>query len=314
MTQIVAPGADYASRLSAGIGNSGLAGTVRFRLLDSDPTVDDPVYGPSTANIVEDPTGSGDYLFTAGVAPSTTGKYYPAWDLGSGQLYYDDDLVVSYTAQGATEPSGRDLCTLEDVVSYAPGYTIGDDETLEGKLQQLITAQSDLICSDTGREIPNAAAVDPRIYDTGRVNAYTGRVDIDDLTFLDDRVTVELYDADGSLAEEIDVDTIIPLYGAARHTTNLWEPITALEFRTSRGAPSLFPGQELRITGTWGFPSIPTFIREACAARVVLRYVSDVAASGDQFSEAVSEGNLNLAGLFASSADAIGQLQRPVFA
>lgn len=311
MTQVVAPGADYSSRLSAGIGNTGLAGTVRFRLLDSDPAVDDPVYGPSTANIVEDPTGSGDYMFS-GTAPSTAGKYFPAWDLGSGQLYYDDDLVVSYSAPAASEPSGRDLCTLVDVVSYAPGYTIGSDETLEAKLQQLITAQSDLICAEADREIPTAADANPRVFDIDHRAAIVGRVYVGDLTYLDDRVTVALYDQAGQLQETVDVDTLVALYGPDRQGA-VWEPITALEFRVGRSAPRLACGWELHVTGTWGFPSVPSFIREACAARVVLRYVSDVAAAGDEFSNAVAEGNINIGGILASSYEAVRQIQRPAF-
>src|SRR5712691_7883572 len=105
-----APGADYTSRFSSGLASTGLVGTVRFRLIDSDPVVDDPVYGPSTVGIVEDPTGSGDYMVTIS-APSYEGKFYPAWDLGSGQLFYDEDLFVTRTAVGPSTPSGNEYVT-----------------------------------------------------------------------------------------------------------------------------------------------------------------------------------------------------------
>lgn len=97
MSETVAPGTAYTSRLALGAAQTGLVGTVRYRLLDNDATADDPVYGPSTAGIIEDPTGSGSYVFT-GTAPSTAGTYARAWDTGVGtDLVYDEDLVVSAT-------------------------------------------------------------------------------------------------------------------------------------------------------------------------------------------------------------------------
>lgn len=98
MPEYIQPSNSYTSRLSLGVESTGLVGTVRFRLIDNDSSVDDPVYGPSTANIIEDPSGLGEYLFT-GTAPATAGKYSRAWDTGPGtDLYFDDDLVVTSTA------------------------------------------------------------------------------------------------------------------------------------------------------------------------------------------------------------------------
>lgn len=309
MTQVVAPGADYTSRFSAGLSHTGLAGTIRFRLIDSDSTPDDPVYGPSADDIVEDPTGSGDYMITI-EAPVTTGKYYPAWDLGSGQLYYDDDLVVGYTAQGATEPSGRDLCTLDDVISYIPAYDPND--TTDGKLQQLITAESDLIAVDTSRELIRQVSSVPRIFDIDYAAAVTGRVRIGDLTILHDATVVTVHDAVGTLAATADPDDLIGWYGPDRQATEIWEPVTTLEFRAARGAPLLRQGFEIRVTGTWGFPNIPTFIREGCAAAVVLRYLSDVAETGTDFAEAAD--TVNFGGLARRRDEAIERIRQPVFA
>lgn len=96
MSRFVAPGATLVSRFNAGTAETGAVGTVRFRLLDSDAAVDDPAYGPSTANITEDPTGSGSYLFI-GTAPEPGERtvYYPAWDLGDGELFFDEDIIVT---------------------------------------------------------------------------------------------------------------------------------------------------------------------------------------------------------------------------
>jgi hypothetical protein len=308
MAEYVAPGADYSSRLALGPTYTGLVGTVRFRILDNDETVDDPVYGPSTADIIEDPTGSGDYVWN-GTAPDNAGKYSPAWDTGPATpLIYDEDLIVTYTAAGGSEPGGRDLCTLDDVLTYLPGYR--PNATVETKLQQLITAQSILIMEETGREIVglNTSARD---FDIDRAAAITGRVGIDDLSTLSG-ATVAVYDDAGDLVETVDTGDLIAWYGAERHGSNGWEPITSLWFRTARGAPNLFPGYTVRVTGTWGFPDIPPFIRQGCAARVLLRYINDVAGAGDDLSDAID--NINLGALFRSSQDAIDALARPVFA
>src|SRR5262245_49894149 len=90
--EYVAPAAAISSRLALGPSQTGLVGTVRFRLIDNDSTADDPVFGPTTAGIVEDPSGSGSYVWT-GTAPSVQGKYSPAWDKGAGTpLMYDEDV------------------------------------------------------------------------------------------------------------------------------------------------------------------------------------------------------------------------------
>lgn len=93
MAEYVEPEAEYTSRVF-GL-TTGLAGTVRFRLIDNDTTADDPVYGPSTADIVEDPAGSGSYVFTGGVAPATEGKFSRVWDEGAAtELVADEDMIV----------------------------------------------------------------------------------------------------------------------------------------------------------------------------------------------------------------------------
>ncbi len=93
MAEYVEPSSDYTSRVF-GL-TTGLAGTVRFRLVDNDGTADDPIYGPSTAGIIEDPAGSGSYVFTGGVAPSTEAKYSRIWDEGAAtELVADEDMIV----------------------------------------------------------------------------------------------------------------------------------------------------------------------------------------------------------------------------
>jgi hypothetical protein len=118
MSDYIAPGATYTSRVALGAALTGLVGTVRFRLLDNDTTVDDPVYGPSIADIIEDPTGTGSYLFT-GTAPNTAGRYSRVWDQGEGtDLIYDDDLIVNRSGAPITTP-GSAYADHDDVYARA---------------------------------------------------------------------------------------------------------------------------------------------------------------------------------------------------
>lgn len=127
MAEQIAPSTAYSSRFSAGAGNTGLAGSgVRFRLLDNDAVADDPVYGPSTASIIEDVTGTGEYVFT-GTSPATAGKYSRAWDLGDDVLYFDDDLIVIASAASiATNPLYVTRAELKATLNI--GSTYADDD------------------------------------------------------------------------------------------------------------------------------------------------------------------------------------------
>lgn len=304
------PGGPYISRYVIGPSGTGLTGTVRYRLLDNDNVADDPVYGPSTDGILEDPTGSGVYVFR-GTAPTVAGTYSRAWDTGPDTpLVFDEDLLVTSSLPIGAAPTGRDLCTLADVVRYVPAYTIGDNEAIDAKLQQLITAQSEMIMREHDREIVGLDE-GPRDFNVDHAAAVTGRVRIGDLAAIDD-ATVTLVDRDGTTVQELDPATFVPLYGADRSPVAGWEPVTGIELRTDRGAPTLICGQTVRVEGPFGFPSIPPFVREACAARVIGRYLADVADNGDEFSQAVD--SVNFGGLFGNAEDSLQLLDQVVAA
>lgn len=207
--------------------------------------------------------------------------------------------------------STRDLCTLADVKAYIPAY-VSDAET-DSKLVQLITAQSQLILSETGREIIVDADTETRIFPIDKRASWRRQVDIGDLASKDD-LTLRLLARDRTLAATIDIDTeVLYLYdGLQEFQTEEWEPIVRLEFPLALGGPTMLLGQALEVTGHFGFPEIPAFIREACAGRVILRYLNDVANAGTAFSDAIE--NVNLDELFRSSEDALAQFQQVVVA
>lgn len=205
-----------------------------------------------------------------------------------------------------------DLCTLEDVLGYVPGYTAGSHAATDAKLAAFITSESQAIQDETGRIIiPHADQPETRAYTIDRNAARARRVDIDDLTTIfDTDLVVELLGADDIQVETIAREKYRPMFETQRQPRASWEPVTALDFPSGLGGPAFTAGQTLLVTGNFGFPEVPAFIREACAKRVILRYASDVAAGGTQLAAAIAE--INLAGLFASARDDVYRLRHGV--
>lgn len=284
-----------------GLGSAGTA-ALGVRIRDG---VGGTFLARTTLGIIEDVTVgvSAVYRFTF-TAPAVEGQFWLVAD--DGVTIHEEELLVTYSSPGPSTPLGRDLCSLADVLSYVPAYV--SNPTTDAKLQQLISAQSDLIYDETQREIVTLGDGDPRVFDVTQYGIVTGKVAIDDLAVLD---TVSVIATDGALTS-VDLAGLDMLYRYGRQPSEPWEPITMLRFAAWRNAPTLARNQAIQVTGNWGFPQIPGFIREACAGRVILRYVSDVASSGDAFSEAVAGGNLNLAAIFASSRESVERLRQRV--
>lgn len=278
---------------------TGLGGTLTWRVDDgTDTTVD----GPHTTGVVE-LGATGRYIVSVDV-PETAGQYVLLASSNgtfTAATVYAEQLEVSFSLDEPASPAGRDLCTLQDVIDMLPGYRQSD--TVENKLQEFITSESQLIHREAGREIV-ALGDQPqqRFFDISGRHARTGRIDVGDLASLED-IEVEVQSADGATTTAVDTDIVIAYYGTKRQPLEEWEPVTRLGIRTG-----LAQGQVLAVTGTWGFPQIPAFIREAAAKRVILRYVSDVA--NTDVVDALD--NLNLAAMFASARDSIDALNNRV--
>lgn len=298
----VAPGTEFLSTLEQG--ESGLVGTLEWKLVDAD---DGTAIAASTADIIENPAGSGFYVATR-TAPTVRGVYVIFWSPDgtfAPETSSTEELVVTSTIEAPAGPSGIDLCTLDDVIRFIPGYRPND--ITDQKLQELITSESESIMLESGREIvPFADQPETRAFAVEWRHQQTRRVQIGDLASAGDTdIVVELQAADGTSIVTYARDEYRAQYRARRlQPRHQWEPVIALEFPSGLGGRSLTCGQTLLVTGNWGFPQIPYSIRQACAKRVVLRYITEVANTGETFSEAALE-NVNLAGLFASARDAV---------
>lgn len=268
----------------------------------------------SEEDIVENPAASGVYVATR-ISPAARGDYIIQWSLDgsfSDESIFTDDLAVrsnAFPIGDDPEPSGIDLCTLDDVIRYLPGYRAND--VTDQKLQELITSESDAIAQESGREIvPFADQPETRAFTIDERALRAGIVAVGDLASAGDTdITVELLAADDTAVATYERSQYRALYrGRRRSPTHPWEPVRHLEFPRRLGCRSFTTGQTLLVTGNFGFPAIPYSIRQACAKRVVLRYITEVANRGDTFSEASFE-NVNLAGLFASARDAVDALK-----
>ena len=189
----------------------------------------------------------------------------------------------------------RELCVLADVTRYAPGYA--SDATTDALLNSLITAESRKWHDDTGREFSAIApAVGTRRFDMYGYNVRERKIRIGDLATTSG-LTVKIIDPDQTTEVETVASTDYVLLERVRQE---WEPITGIYFPSgTTTAATMAIGYVVEVAGTWGFPAIPTDVKEGVAAMVIFRYMSDAAAAGTRFAEALAE--VNLGALFASA-------------
>jgi hypothetical protein len=191
------------------------------------------------------------------------------------------------------------LCTVDDVVKLVPGYRT--DDTTDQTLIDLINSESELLAEQANRELVAIAGQNPRTFDIDCYVHEERDLYIGDATTIN---TITIRDWNGTV-----VDTPVS-YVPLPRIRKPWEPITSLWFRPDINSPTwLVDGFTIDVDAVWGFPLIPSFIVRACAARVLLRYISDVASKGTSLAEAIDD--VNAAALFASSKDALTRIRIP---
>lgn len=198
------------------------------------------------------------------------------------------------------------LCEPSDVFAYAPGYT-ATPQTQE-VIRRLILARTRQIQQETAREVRAISpAQNTRRFDVEPAHLRSRTIRIGDAATVS---TVKLYDPDQATLQETVASTD---YVLQPRTRSSWEPATAIYFPPSSPArATLVVGGVLEVVGTWGFPSVPDDLREACAQHVVVDYVTNPANVGTSFFEALEE--VNIGALFASSRRVIVSYQEPLVA
>lgn len=270
MPEYAEPGAPITSRLILDNTQTGLTGTLRFRILNDDTTIDDPVYGPTTTNIIEDPTGSGSYLWT-GTAPTTKGKYFPIWDTGPGtDLLPDEDLIVTRTAVVPVLPTDS-FATADDLANRL-GIELTDEE--ETRAETLIALASDLIRGEAKQTI--SLVEDDTLTMPGTT---------DERITLPERPVVEVASVtlgDAALVEGadwyLDRNTIVRL---SRTVARIgWLVDDTWPLATGFGVPT----RTLEITYTHGYPAdeLPMIVKAICLESVIRAWVNPGSVAREQ--------------------------------
>lgn len=196
-----------------------------------------------------------------------------------------------------------DLCTRDDVVRYAPGYDQTDTANADtnATLDALISAESVEIIRRTGREfVAISPTLNPRTFDVTRGVIASRRLPIG----VASAVASATQKRNGSTVQVFTLASDAVLLPRVRQA---WEPYTHLWFPALSGSPALLLEEDtVDLSATWGYPAVPADVKQACAKLVIVRYLTDVAAEGTAFADAVTQsGDINLGGLFRDAEDVV---------
>jgi hypothetical protein len=195
-----------------------------------------------------------------------------------------------------------DLCNLDDV-KKALGLEASEadwDETIAAWIPRAGEAVADW----AGRQFHKDTGVSARVFDADPA-IDTRCVFIGDLS--DTPSAVEILDTSGAVAATLNVAADVKLLPRVRTGDR---PIRMLELRPS--APRLLPGQELRVTGVWGWPQIPAAAREA-TVEVIREWLRYAQAVSNQAPEAEDAG-FTARGLPLKARRLLAPHRGPVFA
>lgn len=176
--------------------------------------------------------------------------------------------------------SARAICGVEDVRSRIPGLT-DRNTTIEPKIVREINAESNRIHERARREFKLRGA-DPqtRRFDVGPYDASQRTVAVGDLASSAGLVVV-LEDIDGTEIATVvpPAYVLLPRDGdreASEPYGEIWFP------RSTLNPAPIAQGYVLKLTGTFGFPSIPDALRDECAnncaAKIMRRLPTSAAA------------------------------------
>lgn len=257
---------------------TGLAGTIGVRVLDNAGAT---TIARTTAGIVELVAGSGIYVVTL-TAPAAGGHYSIVWDAAGAYSEPEDLYVGTDSALVAVAGlSPRALCSLADAQAKAPAAasSSGGDPT---EWANLVNAASDAFLNLCGREIrsEDVAATD-RVFDARELVKIAGEapeLEIGDAATVS-TVTLVHEDASSELAAGW---TTLP-----RRRRYAWDPLEAIQFaRLQR----FQVGDTITVRATWGFPAIPTDVREAVARTAASWFARDTRRYSEVFSTAEHTG------------------------
>lgn len=241
-------------------GVSGLVGTIKLGLLNNQGATTQAL---ASTGIIETPAGSGVYAATR-VAPTSAGQYTLLWSLDGTtdpEQVLIDELVVTSSGATAVSPSGHDYTTLAVVKALVNVQE--DDTRLDSVLASVITAASQAVDDYTHRRFWKNASPEARRYTPSRGGT---KVIIHDLVNDLSNVPVVETDEDGDGTFErlwtVEDEYKLTPFNAPVDGKPYTRIVLGYPLRATRGFPYWIPGS-CRVTGIFGWPSIPTPVVEA---------------------------------------------------
>ncbi len=201
-------------------------------------------------------TAAGHWLFRF----EATGTAESAED-----FQYDVDPSEFYANAGL---SLRALVTLTEMKNWLQVQNVDTSNDLD--VVAAINSVSELAHQEAEREFMRAdttASATVRLFPVDAVTYRNGFVQIGDLSATPTLVRVLATDWSTSVGTITD-------YHAWPRIRQPWQPITALDFKETALQPQY--GQLVEVTGVWGFPAIPTHLKDAVKDEVTDRLNRDV--------------------------------------
>jgi hypothetical protein len=230
---------------------------------------------PASLNASSTPvakTAAGVFKVNPGVSITQAGRWYVKF-LGTGAAAAADTHVAIGDPDEFTSGSGigaRALVSLDDAKDWLQQQGVDFSEDLE--LVRVINDISDRFMQEAQREF-KVAGTNPqaRLFDVDTVGWRNGIVMVGDLATTP--TTVEILDTDWATV----LDTVVAAdYTLHPQIREAWEPIRRIEFNYGNGVTYLQRGFKVRVTGTWGFPSVPGNVRQAVLDAVAWTMDRDV--------------------------------------
>jgi len=245
----------------------------------------------------------------------TAGEYNAWWSvlLPGGKTQDTPEFTIAMLEHA---PLPRGLCELEDVLAYAPGYE--SDDATNALLEQLIEAESYWMQRRMKTEYVGPGATSIRRYDLAEWFAhpedayYLAERELDIGALSDSTgLIVRVYEADGTTLTATVPATDYTLLPRVRDS---FEPYDVIRFTRAGPFPAALSASgilELE-SDAWGWQAVPPDVVQACARRVLLRYLTDAAGAGTSLADALR--GVNVDGLLASSSEVIRDRRVPTIA
>jgi hypothetical protein len=164
--------------------------------------------------------------------------------------------------------STRALVTLVEMKEWLNVQNVDTANDLE--IVSTINSVSELAHNEAEREFMRADTTSSptiRLFPVDQLAYQNGFVQIGDLSATPTLVRILGVDWTTSVGTITD-------YATWPRVRQAWEPITALQWKQTALLPQ--PGQLIEVTGVWGFPAIPTYLKDAVKDAVVERLDRDV--------------------------------------